>query len=245
LPWILCKDCASPFIIDARAVDGCVVEHRTVQRVPVVRPRCLIGAVAACGVLSILVWHARGPVGWERPFIALLRHEQLPMARPLVAIFEPIPFAIAVLALAWTAAKSRRIQLAFAGTAGCALAMFVTEWILKPLVDRHHQHWGSAVFPSGHVTAAAAWATFASLVFDPPPQLRLAFAAVPVLVGWAVVASGAHYPTDAIAGLLVGGAVVYCAVAGAARASATTPGNLIDLESEHNKATTLVADRRW
>ena len=132
-------------------------------------------------------------------------------------MFEPIPFAIADLSLAWMAVKSHRIQLALAGTAGCALAMFVTEWILKPLVDRHHQHWGSAVFPSGHVTAAAAWAMFAWLVFDPPPQVRLAFAAVPVMVGWAVVASGAHYPTDAIAGVLVGSLVVYCAVAGAVR----------------------------
>jgi membrane-associated phospholipid phosphatase len=136
------------------------------------------------------------------------------------------------------------MQLAFAGTAGCALAMFVTEWILKPLVDRHHQHWGSAVFPSGHVTAAAAWAMFAGLVFDPPPQLRLVFAAVPVLVGWAVVSSGAHYPTDALAGLLVGGVVVYCAVAGGSGAWAVTHRQLIDLESEHHNAPILVVPGR-
>ena len=220
------------------------MELRTVQRVPLVRPRFLIAAAAACGVLSMLVWHARGPVGWERPLIAVLRHEPPPMSRTLVLMFEPIPFTVAILALAWKAVQSHRIQLALSGTAGCALAMFVTEQILKPLVDRHHQHWGSAVFPSGHVTAAAAWAMFAWLVFDPPPQLRLAFAAVPVMVGWAVVASGAHYPADAIAGVLVGGLVVYCAVAGAARAWATTPRQLLDLESEHNNAPILVRTGR-
>jgi membrane-associated phospholipid phosphatase len=163
------------------------------------------------------------------------------MARPLLLLFEPIPFTFAILWLAWRAAKSHRLQLALAGTAGCALAMFVTEGILKPLVDRHHQHWGSAVFPSGHVTAAAAWAMFAWLVFDPPAQLRIAFAAVPVMVSWAVVASGAHYPADALAGLLVGALVVYCAVAGAARALTTsTHRRLLHLELEHNSRTILV-----
>ena len=210
------------------------MEHRTAQRVAAIRPRVLITAAMVCIVLGILVWHSRGPVAWERPFIVLLRHEQLPLARPLILLFQPIPFAMAIAGLAWRAAKSHRIRLAVTGTAGCVLAMIVTERVLKPLVDRHHQHWGSAVFPSGHVTAAAAWAMFAWLVFDPPPQLRIAFAAVPLMVGWAVVSTGAHYPADAIAGLMVGGLVVYCVIAGVDRFVATTSGPpVLGLESEH------------
>ncbi len=205
---------------DDRA-DGALVEHTQTKRVPTVRPGILPAATAACGVLSGLVWRTRGPVGWERPFIALLRHEQLPIARPLLLLWQPLPFAIATLWLAWMALKSNRIQLAFSGTAGCVLAAILTERVLKPLVGRHHLHSGSPVFPSGHVTAAAACAMFAWLVFDPPEQLRYALVAVPVMVGYATISTGVHYPADVIAGCFVGGVVVYCIVIGADRLAAT------------------------
>ena len=58
---------------------------------------------------------------------------------------------------------------------------------------------------------------FAWLVMDPRSQLRSALGAVPILVGWAAISTGAHYPADAIAGLFVGGVVVYCTVFAADR----------------------------
>lgn len=184
---------------------------------PTLRPRALISGTAAVVVLSALVWHSRGPVAWERPVISLLRHAQLPMARPLVLLWQPLPFALATLGLAWAALETRRVRLAVIGTLGCVAATSVTEHVLKPLVDRHHLNFGSAVFPSGHVTAAAAWTMFALLVFDPPARLRVAFVSLPVMVSWATIAAGDHYPADTVAGLLVGGIVVYAVVTGADR----------------------------
>ena len=188
------------------------------------RPRALISGTAALAVLSALVWHSRGPVAWERPIISLLRHSQFPMARPLVLLWQPLPFALATLGLAWAALETRRVRLALTGTLGCALATTVTEHVLKPLVDRHHLNFGSAVFPSGHVTAAAAWAMFALLVIDPPARLRGAFIVLPVMVSWATIAAGDHYPADTVAGLLVGGIVVYAVVTGADRLIARAAG---------------------
>jgi membrane-associated phospholipid phosphatase len=196
------------------------VEH-SVERVPTIRLGILIGTTAACAFLSGLVWHSRGPAEWERPLISWLQHDQLPMARPLVLLWEPLPFAVATLLLAWTALNSKRVLLALSGTAGCVAAVIATEVVLKPLLDRHHLHAGSAVFPSGHVTAAAAWAMFAWLVITPPSRLRSALVLVPVMVGWAVVSAGAHYPADALAGVFVGGLVVYAVVIGADRLTTT------------------------
>jgi membrane-associated phospholipid phosphatase len=182
----------------------------------------LTGAIAAVAVLSMLVWHTRGPVGWERPVIALLSRAQLPMARPLVLLWQPVPFALATIAVAWVATEWRGVELAIAGTVGCAAATVVTEHILKPLVDRHQIHGGSAVFPSGHVTAAAAWTMFAWLVVDPAKRFRFVFVLVPFAVSWATIAAGDHYPADTLGGLLVGGVVVYGVVVGVGRLATFT-----------------------
>ena len=190
------------------------------------RPRSLIGGTAAVAVLSALVWHSRGPAAWERPVISLLHHAQLPMARPLVLLWQPLPFALATLGLAWAALETRRVQLAVSGTLGSAAATIVTEHLLKPLVNRHQLHAGSAVFPSGHVTAAAAWTMFAWLVVDPAKQFRYVFVLVPVAVSWATIAAGDHLPADTLAGLLVGGLVVYGVVAAVDRLATFAAGLL-------------------
>jgi len=201
----------------ALLVDDAFVKDTNVERVSTIRPGILVAATALCGVLSGLVWHSRGPVGWERPFIWLFQREQLPMARSLVLLWQPLPFAVATMWLAWTAVRSDRVQLAVSGTIGCIAAMIVTERVLKPLVSRHHLYSGSAVFPSGHVTACAAWAMFAWLAIDPRARLRSALVLVPIMVGWAVISTGVHYPADAIAGGLIGGLIVYSIVVSADR----------------------------
>ena len=164
-----------------------------------------------------MVWHTRGPVGWERPIISLLRRGRLPIERPLVLLWEPLPFALATAMLTWAALGRRRVQLAISGIAGCAAAMVVTERVLKPLLDRHLAHSGAPVFPSGHVTAAAAWAMFAWLLADERSQIRSALVLVPLVAAWAVVSEGDHLPADAVVGLLVGGLVVYGVVVGTDR----------------------------
>jgi len=186
-----------------------------------IRPGVLVSAGAVCGVLAGLVWHSRGPADWEQPLISLLQREPLPMARSIVLLWQPLPFTAATMMLAYKALTSDRVGLAFSGTVGCVVAMIVTERVLKPLVGRHHLHSGAAVFPSGHVTAAAAWAMFAWLVLDGRSRFRSALVLVPLMVGWAVISAGMHYPADVIAGLFIGGIVVYGVVTATDRMTTT------------------------
>jgi membrane-associated phospholipid phosphatase len=145
------------------------------------------------------------------------------MARALVLLWQPAPFAIGTVALALIALLSGRPRLALAGPISCVVALGLTEVVLKPLVARHHLQRISPVFPSGHVTAAAAWAMFAWLVFERFAVLRSVLVFVPVLVGWAVVSFGYHYPADAVVGLLVGGVVVHTIAAGVERVRPVAP----------------------
>jgi membrane-associated phospholipid phosphatase len=179
------------------------------ERVRARRAGFVLAAISACAVLTVQVWHSRAAVGWERPVISLLSQMRPPFARPIVLLWEPLPFAVLTLWLGWVALRSHKVQLAISGTVGCAVASVFTERLLKPLIDRHVAHAGSALFPSGHVTAAAAWSMFAFLLIDPRVRGRFALLLVPGLVAWTVVSEGLHLPADAVAGLLVGGLVVY------------------------------------
>jgi membrane-associated phospholipid phosphatase len=207
-----------------------------------IRPSVLVCAAVVCGVLAGLVWHSRGPADWEQPVISLLQREPLPMARSIVLLWQPLPFAAATMWIAWKALTSDRVGLAISGTVGCVVAMIVTERVLKPLVDRHHLHAGAAVFPSGHVTAAAAWAMFAWLVLDPRSRFRSALVLVPLMVGWAVISAGVHYPADAIAGLFVGGIAVYGVVIATDRMMTALPARHHRVPTTNDVYVALPAD---
>ncbi len=99
------------------------------------------------------------------------------------------------------------------------IAIVLTEYVLKPSVG---EVIGQA-FPSGHATSSFALATiFAVLLAGPPCRrvpgaIRLLLGLVAVLLAAAVaavmVATGAHYFTDAVAGAAVGtGVVLACAL---------------------------------
>jgi membrane-associated phospholipid phosphatase len=171
-------------------------------------------ALVVLGLLTALVWHSQGVAGWERPVISLLRRERLPFTRPFLLMWEPLPFAVVTVSLAWMALRSHRPRLAVSGTLGCVAAVAVTERFLKPLVGRDGFRSGVPVFPSGHVTAAAAAAMFAWLVMDQHERVRSALVLVPVVASWAAVSERVHFPADAVAGVIVGGVVVYCVVVG-------------------------------
>ncbi len=175
-------------------------------------PRCGVAwwsAVGAFATLAALVWHARGETAWERPISALLRRDGLPLERLLVVWWQPVPFALLTLALAAAGARSGRVRLAVSGATGCFAAAISAELVLKPLVGRHRVHAGFAMFPSGHVTAAAACATFAWLLLGRSSPIRWVVVLVPALVAWAVVSERLHYPADAAAGMLLGVVVVH------------------------------------
>jgi membrane-associated phospholipid phosphatase len=62
-----------------------------------------------------------------------------------------------------------------------------------------------ASFPSGHATTAFALATLLSLWY---PRWTGGFVALAALVGWSRVVLGSHFPSDVLAGAVLGCAVV-------------------------------------
>ena len=111
------------------------------------------------------------------------------------------------------------------------------QLVFKPLVDRvrtrrvagmsEHVHLAGRMFPSAHVTAAAAAAMFAWLILDRRARLTPVLVAFPLIVGCAVIKQQLHYPADVAGGLLLGPTFVYCTVAAANAVAATARTNLV------------------
>ena len=132
-----------------------------------------------------------------------------------------IPVTLMTLALVLACVVTRRRSGAILAAVATPVASALTELVLKPLVGRTL---GSALsLPSGHATTSFALAgTCAVLLLDPPGHrlpgaVRLVLASLALLAATAVaiamVARGAHYFTDVVAGAAVGtGMVLACAL---------------------------------
>ena len=129
---------------------------------------------------------------------------------PVLGTLGPATLMTAALVLACLAA--RRWSGAVLAALAAPVATCLTEYVLKPLVGRHLG--SSLTFPSGHATSMFAFAvTCVILLLDPPRRrvpglVRLLLAASALLLAATVaavmVAKGAHYFTDAVAGAAVG-----------------------------------------
>ncbi len=124
-----------------------------------------------------------------------------------------VPLAL-IACLAFARAGLRREALAVVLSLGGA--MLISDWV-KLLVSRprppveHLQAVTGSSFPSGHATQASAF--WLSLVFAMPaagasPKLTRVAAVLALLIVLAVAASrvylGVHYPSDVVAGMLLG-----------------------------------------
>ncbi len=188
-----------------------------------------IAGLATFVGLSAMAWHGTGPKRWELPVISLARRTPAPAALTWEHVFQPKPFVVITVVLAVVALIDRQPVLALAGTAGCFLATFAGEYLLKPVIDSRqapqHYRWyhpavGLLTFPSGHVTAAASVATFAWLILRRRSPLALVAFVLPGIVAWAMVSLDRHTPLDTLGGLVLGPLVVAVVVAGASRLSA-------------------------
>jgi undecaprenyl-diphosphatase len=126
-----------------------------------------------------------------------------------------------VLALLW-----RRPSLVVAVLLAVGAADLLTA-LIKEVVPRHrpveHQH-GPAErthsFPSGHTATAFAGATVLSAF---APRYRLAFYALACLIAFSRLYNGVHYPTDVLAGAVLGVATALLLLGGARRRSRRAP----------------------
>jgi membrane-associated phospholipid phosphatase len=127
-----------------------------------------------------------------------------------------IPVNLMALALVLACVVTRRWSGAVLAAVGEPTASTLTEYGLKPLVHRTID--GALSLPSGHATGMFALAaTCAVLLLDPPGRrvpaaVRLLLACLALLAATAVaigmVARGAHYFTDTVAGAAVGTGMV-------------------------------------
>jgi membrane-associated phospholipid phosphatase len=226
--WGPSPDCAGPshfarrYGPHFRSGDTGVVNLATTAPTSTLRRVAALTGAVAFAVLTIFMWHSTRPMRWERPIIRAAAWMPLPSRDFWIAVFQPVPFALTTVALGAVAAVRGRHRLALTGIAGCLGAVVAAQVVFKPLVDRIRTHVagddhhlvrvGSRLFPSTHVTAAAAWAMFAILIFGQRTRLTRLLFALPLVVGCAVLSLELHYPADVVGGFLLGSTFVYFTV---------------------------------
>jgi len=187
----------------------------------------VLAGIIGFAFLAVIMWHSARPTRWEKTIIRRVDAIPVPFRDFWISAFQPVAFAFVVLVVAGIVAVLGRRRLAGSGLAGCIGAVLAAEIVFKPLIDRTRTHAvgshqrivrvGSEMFPSAHVTAAAALAMFVWIALDRRPGLAPILALLPVVVGCSAIALQLHYPADVVAGALLGSAVVWCTVAVAER----------------------------
>lgn len=125
-----------------------------------------------------------------------------------VTELRTLPILVIGSALAALTVVGRDRWRVIACLVGPVAAVVIVEWLMKPLIGRRL---GMVLdYPSGSVTVVAGMATAWALAV--PRTIRWAVivvgSAVVAMVMVAVVRLGWHYPTDALAGAIVGVGVV-------------------------------------
>lgn len=179
----------------------------------------MLAALAGVVVLVLGAAHAGEPeAGRLDGWVPLAEGRWLTVAMAFDRTGDPRPAAVllALLAAGCLVGGSRR--LAVLAVAGPAVAVGATM-VLKPIVDRTIHGLDNLAYPSGHTALGTAVGfVLALLLFGGPGHHRTAAgAAAPVLtaavaagtaMGWAQVALGSHYETDAVGGICVALAVL-------------------------------------
>jgi membrane-associated phospholipid phosphatase len=180
-----------------------------------IRPRTAALGAGVCVALLAVVWFAAFHIGFfehadESIFVqfgGLHRHGRIASAAGhLVSLFDVDHYAIWVAALIVITLIRRRPRPAFAAGVIILGANASTE-LLKHALAAPRAGWlvPPVSWPSGHSTAAMSLVLAA--VLCAPARLRPAVAALgsvlAIAVGYSVVATGMHYPSDVLGGFLV------------------------------------------
>jgi membrane-associated phospholipid phosphatase len=186
-----------------------------------------VGLFAGAALLGLRVEGGTGPLRVDqagsrvlqsrRLAAALARHHLGRLDSPQLfdrLVWLGSPFFVAIAALGfclWAWRRRDRLGAAVA-LLGPFVALFITEVVAKPIVDRTKGN--GLAYPSGHVTGATALAAVAVVLayrhwgHRYAVRVAVVVAALPLLVGAGVVRLGWHYATDVVGGLAVGTAGV-------------------------------------
>ncbi|MEV6831578.1 phosphatase PAP2 family protein [Amycolatopsis sp. NPDC051102] len=180
---------------------------------PVLRAPLAMSAALATAVvvaLGILHFHDSGLTGIDAAILPSIDGVRPPW-RYLALVFdfggEPVGSVILVALLAGVCFLAHRVRTAVLTVLGVVVTVAVTT-VLKPIVGRRI-HGEFLSYPSGHTALATALALIVALLLTDrlglgrgaAVVLALGLAVVAgVAMGWAEVALGAHYPTDALGG---------------------------------------------
>lgn len=139
------------------------------------------------------------PAGPARDAVLVLTQLGAPLLLELAAV------VLAVVLLR----RSHRLSLyVLVSVLGAELVSFLAKDVVdrvRPCVDAASCP-GTSSFPSGHATGAAAfWTTLAVVLLPRLGRRAWLLLVVPVVVALTRVLLGVHYPSDVLAGLVVGG----------------------------------------
>ena len=210
-----------PVLSTPESVDAFESSHRGDLRGPTPKGwlRTLLAAVVVL-TLTMLVWHHAGPVGVDRSLLRGYSPVKSSLlfrtADVLSTLGSPaVVIAIGIASAVWLWARRRSSIDALACLAAPAIAGFA-ESAAKMIVARPRPLTAALTgedgmgFPSGHSAGFAALALILALVLTGvrPAKLAVALSIVlSVLMAMSRVIVGAHYPTDVIAGVVLGLAV--------------------------------------
>jgi membrane-associated phospholipid phosphatase len=179
-----------------------------VLRAPLAMSAALATAVLVA--LGILHFHDSGLTGIDAALLPSIDGVQPPW-RYVALVFdfggEPAGSVILIALLAGVCFLAHRVRTAVLTVLGVVVTVAVTT-VLKPLVGRTI-HGEFLSYPSGHTAMATALALVIGLLLTDRLALGRAAAVALTLglalvagvaMGWAEVALGAHYPTDAVGG---------------------------------------------
>ncbi len=187
---------------------------------PLLRQRLWTLIVLPCllvlGLLSWKVAGRRGPSyvdGVVDPRLAHRFGRQWYLFETVVQLGNPGNVVLASVALAGLCMALRARRAALLSLSGPISAATLTQWVLKPLIDRRLS--GGLAFPSGHATGACAVAAVLVLLLLPGAALRRRLPGFGRVLLWyvaalfgpgvslGVVVLRYHYATDVVGGVAV------------------------------------------
>jgi len=199
------------------------------DRRPVAAAALAFGAAAAIGVAAALGWTA----GFDGALlVAMAVDPDSAWGRTMAALTwagdaERRLAVTGVVLIAWIALRRRRdaLVLALLVLSGSAFVSLAKAAIARPRPDLlpHLDVVESASFPSGHsANNMILWLAIA-LMLRAPPVVTLLLLIPPLAIGVSRVALGVHWPSDVLAGWLIGVGWVMVGVAVGRRNSEAVP----------------------